>query len=102
MREEIIEVNGKKITAKIREITYDEMSSVLQRCSETKMVGTVVNSQLNIFKLQREIAGLAVTLSEGKIGDLPAKIGRHLEEIALEESGLEDSSFRETLSDSKE
>ncbi len=95
MKEEIVEVNGKKIKATIRELTYGEVSNILQKCSETKVIGSVMTSDLNIFKLRSEITMLAVTLSEGKVGNLPAKIGRHLEDIALEESGLDDGSFRE-------
>ncbi|MEM0142469.1 MAG: hypothetical protein QXL94_00745 [Candidatus Parvarchaeum sp.] len=94
MKEIEIDVNGKKVIAKIRNLTYGELNNLLQKATESKMIGSVLQANVNIFKLQREITLLCVSLSEGKVEDLPASIGRQLETIALEESGLQDESFQ--------
>ncbi|MEM0143465.1 MAG: hypothetical protein QXL94_05895 [Candidatus Parvarchaeum sp.] len=94
MKEMEFNVNGKKVIAKIRNLTYGELNNLLQKCTESKMIGSVLQANVNIFKLQREITLSCVTLSEGKVEDLPANVGRQLEAMALEESGLQDESFQ--------
>ena len=94
MKEMELDVNGKMIKVTIEEITYDTMNDILQRSTEGKMVGNVFDLKINPYKLQKELLIASVTLSEGKIGELPAKYGLKLAEIAMEENGLTDASFQ--------
>ena len=94
MREVEIEVEEKKMKAKVRKVTYGEYNNILQRCIEMKMVGSISQTTINPIKFQRELVNTCVTI-EGdiKLENLPAEIGLKLEAEVMAENNLSDESF---------
>jgi hypothetical protein len=94
MIEKDVDVDGKNVHVKVRKLTYGEMNNIFQRCTEVKVVGQATNISMNMFKLQHEITVASVSLSEGKVDDLPVTVGRELEDMALKENGMSGESFQ--------
>ena len=84
MKEIELNVEGRKVKATIRKITYGEYNAIMQACTETNMTGSVMRSSVNAFKFQRLLVEKAVTLSQGKVDDLPMDEGIRLEEVVME------------------
>jgi len=95
MREVILNVDEKKIVAKIRPLKYSELNKIREACSEVQLIGGMTKATVNVFKMQAMIVNTIVSLSDGKLDDLPAKEVVKLEEICLEEAGLGANSFPE-------
>jgi hypothetical protein len=95
MREVILNVDEKKIVAKIRPLKYSELNKIREACSEVQLIGGMTKATINVFKMQAMIVNTIVSLSDGKLDDLPAKEVVKLEEICLEDAGLGANSFPE-------
>ncbi len=95
MKDVELNADGKKVIAHIRPLKYGELIKIREQCIETKVIGSMPQMTVNVAKLQELVVKTVVTLSEGKLEDLPASEAVKVEEVALEEAGLTSSSFQD-------